>query len=163
MSFARYFLVLSEKSLWTEAYFMTGLYILALNVMGSAVFLFLGGAVFLASLIDGNPLGEAAETALEVTQEFDLAANIAGMISAGAFIKVATAVETREMLDEYRYWLIVRREEPFGQRDSVKMWHEFDEAMRIICRRSALMRGGARSERRDSVRAADGGRATRVA
>lgn len=30
---ARYFLVLSEKSLWTEAYFMTGLYMLALNVV----------------------------------------------------------------------------------------------------------------------------------
>lgn len=30
---ARYFLVLSDKSLWVEAYFMTGLYILALNVM----------------------------------------------------------------------------------------------------------------------------------
>jgi len=30
---ARYFLVLSDKSLWTEAYFMTGLYILALNVL----------------------------------------------------------------------------------------------------------------------------------
>jgi hypothetical protein len=30
---ARYFLVLSDKSLWTEAYFMTGLYMLALNVI----------------------------------------------------------------------------------------------------------------------------------
>jgi hypothetical protein len=30
---ARYFLVLSDKTLWTEAYFMTGLYMLALNVM----------------------------------------------------------------------------------------------------------------------------------
>ena len=30
---ARYFLVLSNKNLWAEAYFMTGLYILALNVM----------------------------------------------------------------------------------------------------------------------------------
>ncbi len=30
---ARYFLVLSDKSLWTEAYFMTGLYMLALNVV----------------------------------------------------------------------------------------------------------------------------------
>lgn len=30
---ARYFLVLSDKSLWTEAYFMTGLYMLALNVL----------------------------------------------------------------------------------------------------------------------------------
>ena len=30
---ARYFLVLSDNSLWTEAYFMTGLYMLALNVM----------------------------------------------------------------------------------------------------------------------------------
>lgn len=30
---ARYFLVLSNKTLWTEAYFMTGLYILAFNVV----------------------------------------------------------------------------------------------------------------------------------
>jgi hypothetical protein len=30
---ARYFLVLSNKSLWVEAYFMTGLYILAINVI----------------------------------------------------------------------------------------------------------------------------------
>ncbi len=30
---AREFLVLSDKSLWTEAYFMTGLYILAFNVI----------------------------------------------------------------------------------------------------------------------------------
>ena len=30
---ARYFLVLSDKSLWTEAYFMTGLYMLAFNVV----------------------------------------------------------------------------------------------------------------------------------
>ena len=30
---ARYFLVLADKSLWTEAYFMTGLYMLALNVV----------------------------------------------------------------------------------------------------------------------------------
>jgi len=30
---ARYFLVLPDKSLWTEAYFMTGLYILALNII----------------------------------------------------------------------------------------------------------------------------------
>lgn len=30
---ARYFLVLPDKNLWTEAYFMTGLYMLALNVM----------------------------------------------------------------------------------------------------------------------------------
>ena len=30
---AREFLVLSDKSLWTEAYFMTGLYVLAFNVI----------------------------------------------------------------------------------------------------------------------------------
>lgn len=30
---ARYFLVLSSKSLWTEAYFMTGLYVLMLNAL----------------------------------------------------------------------------------------------------------------------------------
>jgi hypothetical protein len=44
-----------------------------------------GGAVFLASLIAGQPLGEAAALALDASPTFDIAASIAGMIEAGAF------------------------------------------------------------------------------
>ena len=44
-----------------------------------------GGAKFLQSLFDGHPLGVAAETALAECPAFDLGANIAGMIEAGAF------------------------------------------------------------------------------
>ncbi len=44
-----------------------------------------GGAVFLASLIAGRPLGEAAALAMDASPTFDLASNIAGMIDAGAF------------------------------------------------------------------------------
>lgn len=44
-----------------------------------------GGAVFLARLITGEPLGAAAASALSENPEFDLAANIAGMLEAGAF------------------------------------------------------------------------------
>ena len=44
-----------------------------------------GGAVFLARLIRGEPLGAAAASALSENPEFDLAANIAGMLEAGAF------------------------------------------------------------------------------
>ena len=43
-----------------------------------------GGAVFLQSLFDGFALGEAAENALAEHADFDLGANIAGMIEAGA-------------------------------------------------------------------------------
>ncbi len=43
-----------------------------------------GGAVFLQSLFDGATLGEAAENALAECPDFDLGANIAGMIEAGA-------------------------------------------------------------------------------
>jgi hypothetical protein len=53
-----------------------------------------GGATFLASLMAGSPLAGAAGAALEETQEFDLAASIAGMLAAGAFIKMASADET---------------------------------------------------------------------
>ena len=48
-----------------------------------------GGAVFLASLMARAPLGEAAAAALVDEEEFDLAANIAGMIEAGAFTAIA--------------------------------------------------------------------------
>jgi hypothetical protein len=44
-----------------------------------------GGAVFLTRLIAGEPLGAAAEAALADDSEFDLSANIAGMIEAGVF------------------------------------------------------------------------------
>ena len=47
-----------------------------------------GGAAFLSSLIEGQPLGAAAATAFAETSDFDLTANIAGMISAGAFAAI---------------------------------------------------------------------------
>jgi hypothetical protein len=47
-----------------------------------------GGARFLESLFGGVALGEAASIALESTAAFDLQANLAGMISAGAFIEI---------------------------------------------------------------------------
>ncbi|PPQ14888.1 DUF2063 domain-containing protein [Bradyrhizobium sp. AC87j1] len=48
-----------------------------------------GGAVFADGLISGRPLGEAAASALAAAPEFDIAANIAGLIEAGAFISLA--------------------------------------------------------------------------
>jgi hypothetical protein len=48
-----------------------------------------GGAVFIASLMAGHALGEAASLASASSASFDLAANIAGMIQAGAFTTVA--------------------------------------------------------------------------
>ena len=47
-----------------------------------------GGAVFLTSLMSGQPLGEAAAAALQASPAFDIAANIAGTIEAGAFTTV---------------------------------------------------------------------------
>jgi hypothetical protein len=44
-----------------------------------------GGATFLENLMSGRSLGEAAASALEASTSFDIAANIAGMIEAGAF------------------------------------------------------------------------------
>ena len=44
-----------------------------------------GGATFLELLIAGDPLGAAAASALAESPEFDLAANIAGLLGAGAF------------------------------------------------------------------------------
>ena len=49
-----------------------------------------GGAVFLKCLMAGQPLGEAAASALQSSPSFDLAANIAGLIQAGAFTSVTT-------------------------------------------------------------------------
>ena len=47
-----------------------------------------GGATFIESLMSGRPLGEAAASALEISSSFDIAANVAGMIEAGAFTKI---------------------------------------------------------------------------
>lgn len=48
-----------------------------------------GGAVFANHLMSGRPLGAAAAAALEDSSEFDIAANIAGLIEAGAFTSLA--------------------------------------------------------------------------
>ncbi|MET4261263.1 hypothetical protein ABIC09_006230 [Bradyrhizobium sp. S3.12.5] len=48
-----------------------------------------GGAVFATSLAEGRPLGEAAASALDASPDFDIAANIAGLIEAGAFTSIA--------------------------------------------------------------------------
>ena len=47
-----------------------------------------GGAAFLLALIEGMPLGAAAQTAFEENDTFDLAASLAAMISAGVFATV---------------------------------------------------------------------------
>ena len=47
-----------------------------------------GGATFIESLMSRRSLGEAAALALEISPSFDIAANIAGMIDAGAFTKI---------------------------------------------------------------------------
>ena len=44
-----------------------------------------GGAIFINSLINRAPLGDAAATALEACPFFDIGAAIAGMLEAGAF------------------------------------------------------------------------------
>jgi hypothetical protein len=45
-----------------------------------------GGAAFLLALLAGRPLREAVASALDVAPSFDIAASIAGMIEAGAFV-----------------------------------------------------------------------------
>lgn len=47
-----------------------------------------GGAEFLAHLIAGEPLGAAAAAAIDDSPNFDLAANISGMIGAGVFTDI---------------------------------------------------------------------------
>jgi hypothetical protein len=47
-----------------------------------------GGAVFLQGLMSGQSLGEAAAMALGCSPSFDIAANITGLIQAGAFTTV---------------------------------------------------------------------------
>jgi len=39
--------------------------------------------------LSGRPLGEAAALALQASDEFDIAANIAGLVDAGAFTSIA--------------------------------------------------------------------------
>lgn len=48
-----------------------------------------GGAVFVEQLIAGRPLGEAASAAQDASADFDIAANIAGLIEAGAFTSLS--------------------------------------------------------------------------
>ncbi len=48
-----------------------------------------GGAVFAICLVQGRPLSEAAASALEASPDFDIAANIAGLVEAGAFTSIA--------------------------------------------------------------------------
>jgi hypothetical protein len=43
-----------------------------------------GGAAFVAALEEGRALGQAAAAALDASEAFDLAANLAGLIAAGA-------------------------------------------------------------------------------
>jgi hypothetical protein len=51
----------------------------------------LGGAIFLTSLISGECLGAAASAAFSENPSFDLAANIRGLLEAGAFTSVLCA------------------------------------------------------------------------
>jgi len=55
-----------------------------------------GGAAFVKGLAGGMPLQEAATAALAADQRFDLAGNLAGLISAGAIVSIDTdAVDGR--------------------------------------------------------------------
>jgi len=47
-----------------------------------------GAAGFLTGLMAGQSLGEAAASALQIAPQFDIAANIVGMIEAGAFTTI---------------------------------------------------------------------------
>jgi hypothetical protein len=51
-----------------------------------------GGTIFLTRLISGETLGQAAAAAFEASTSFDLPANIAGMIEAGAFMAIDSGV-----------------------------------------------------------------------
>lgn len=55
-----------------------------------------------------------------------------------------TAEEMRRILDEYRYGLMVRREEPFGHRDHREVWSEFSRQVLAI-ERDCTVRGYARA------------------
>jgi len=47
-----------------------------------------GGAMFLTQLVSGETLGAAAAAAFEASASFDLSANIAGIVEAGAFTAI---------------------------------------------------------------------------
>jgi hypothetical protein len=47
-----------------------------------------GGAIFLSRLMTGESLGTAASAAFSESPSFDLAANIRGLLEAGAFTTV---------------------------------------------------------------------------
>jgi hypothetical protein len=51
-----------------------------------------GGAAFLVALIEGMPLGAAAQTAFEECDTFDLPASLAAMIPAGVFAAIQPGV-----------------------------------------------------------------------
>lgn len=53
-----------------------------------------GGAAFLGSLIGGETLGAASAAALSENREFDLPANIAGMLESGAFTQASWRPES---------------------------------------------------------------------
>ncbi|MCB2155118.1 DUF2284 domain-containing protein [bacterium] len=55
-----------------------------------------------------------------------------------------TVEETREMLGEYKYGLIVRLEEPFGQRDHLKVWSDFSGTV-LHTEKECLKRGYPRA------------------
>jgi len=46
-----------------------------------------GGAGFLAALLDGKSLGDAAEAGAAATSEFDLSAHLTGLFETGAFVR----------------------------------------------------------------------------
>lgn len=56
-----------------------------------------GGAIFLQALVCGTSLSDAAETAAAAAAEFDLSANLAGLLQSGAF----TAIHKETDRDEH--------------------------------------------------------------
>jgi len=51
-----------------------------------------GGAVFLLALLEGLPLGTAADTAFEHAHDFDLQASLAQLITTGVFTTIETEI-----------------------------------------------------------------------
>lgn len=56
-----------------------------------------GGSAFLEALAGGVTLGEAAQSAAGATPEFDLAANLAGLIGAGLAIEIDCSLHNEEI------------------------------------------------------------------
>ena len=46
-----------------------------------------GGGSFLAALLEGRSLGEAAEAGAAAVSDFDLSAHLTGLFKAGAFVR----------------------------------------------------------------------------